>query len=106
MSRSDETPSPTPSGSRPGSVRDEATAYKWAAQALRGLEGKAQAEAIQTAMDRVASAVLEAARGERYRWAGWIGNTVAVRHARHRPILWDIAQAMERNNYGQVAKPS
>ncbi len=43
---------------------DEAKAYRWAAQVLRGIEGKLAPEDLQTLADRVASAIIEAARTE------------------------------------------
>ena len=84
-------------------VKDEATAYQWAAQALRGM--KCDHSEFETAMDRVAYALLEAARGERERWAYWIGTVLPQKEymKRYNVALWGIAECMERNNYGVVA---
>ena len=38
----------------------EATAYKWAAQAMRGLEDRVEPHLLQTLADRIVAAILEA----------------------------------------------
>jgi hypothetical protein len=46
------------------------------------------------------------AESERLRWAKWIGDVLPKRHhPKHTALLWAIAEAMERNNFGVVAKP-
>ena len=47
-----------------GENMTEATAYKWAAQAMRGLEGKVEPHLLQTLADRIVAAILAAAKGE------------------------------------------
>jgi hypothetical protein len=41
---------------------------------------------------------------ERTKWADWIGNVLTLKHPEHKALLWGIAEAIERNNYGVVAK--
>jgi hypothetical protein len=45
-----------------------------------------------------------AAENERKRWANWIGNKLPLKHPVFASILWAIAEAIERNNFGVVAK--
>ena len=40
----------------------EALAYQWAAQAMRGLKGKVEPHLLQTLADRIAAAILAAAK--------------------------------------------
>ena len=45
------------------------------------------------------------AKEQRERWAYWIGNKLTQKHPEHRALLWAIAEAIERDNFGVVAKP-
>ena len=43
---------------------------------------------------------------ERKKWANWIGNFLPTQHYKDRALLWGIAEAIERNNFGVIAKPN
>lgn len=42
---------------------------------------------------------------ERLKWANWIGNVLPVQHYKDKALLWGIAEAIERNNFGITATP-
>lgn len=48
----------------PEPLIDEAIAYQWAAHCLKSLEGLVEAYKLQQVADRIASAIMEAARRE------------------------------------------
>lgn len=41
---------------------------------------------------------------ERKKWADWIGDTLAIEHPTQKALLWAIAEAIERDDFGVVAK--
>ena len=64
------------------------------------------AELVEGDHEYVVYAAWKAAKkDERKKWADWIGNKLPHKHPLYANILWGIAEAIERNNFGVIAEP-
>jgi hypothetical protein len=54
--------------------------------------------------DQTEAAWDAAKEDEREKWADWIGNVLTEKHPEYQAMLWAIAECMEQNHFGKVAK--